>query len=64
MLDKQLDELFDRGSKIKMRQMLRGVSLNLKDNAALMPSFKKMARKFEKEKPGFILRWQRDNHRS
>lgn len=32
-----------------------GVSLNLKDNAALMSSFKKMARKFGKEKPGFIL---------
>lgn len=32
-----------------------GVSLNLEDNAALIASFRKMARKFEKEKPGFIL---------
>ena len=32
-----------------------GVTVNLKDKAALQAAFKEMARKFEKEKPGFIL---------
>ena len=32
-----------------------GVSLNLKDQGELQASFKEMAMKFEKEKPGFIL---------
>ena len=32
-----------------------GVALNLKDKAALVASYEKMAEKFAKEKPGFIL---------
>lgn len=32
-----------------------GVAINLKDKAALMASYEKMAEKFAKEKPGFIL---------
>lgn len=32
-----------------------GVSLNIKDKAALTASFEELAGKFEKEKPGFIL---------
>ncbi|MBA7710645.1 Peptidyl-lysine N-acetyltransferase Pat [subsurface metagenome] len=32
-----------------------GVAINLKDKAALVASYEKMAKKFAKEKPGFIL---------
>jgi len=32
-----------------------GVAVNIKDKVSLQAVFKKMARKFEKEKPGFIL---------
>ena len=32
-----------------------GVAVNIKDKASLQATFKKMARKFEKQKPGFIL---------
>lgn len=32
-----------------------GVSLNLKDSAALKSAFEKMSKQFEKEKPGFVL---------
>ncbi|MBL7082776.1 MAG: acetate--CoA ligase family protein [Candidatus Aminicenantes bacterium] len=32
-----------------------GVAVNIKDKASLQAAFKKMARKFEKQKPGFIL---------